>query len=95
MSLTVHELEAEARHLTAAERAELAQRLFASLEDEAPAGSEAEVEQAWFDDADRRYESYLAGETRSGATGIDGNRDGDGAPAAGLIARYENRPRTA
>lgn len=32
MSLTVHELEAEARHLTDAERADLAQRLFATLD---------------------------------------------------------------
>lgn len=65
MSLTVHELEAEARHLTAAERAELAQRLFASLEDEEPAGGEAEVEQAWLEEADRRYDRYLSGETQS------------------------------
>lgn len=78
MSLTVHELEAEARHLTAAERAELAQRLFASLEDEVPAGSEAEVEQAWLNEADRRYERYLAGETKS-------------VPAADVLARVRAR----
>ena len=65
MSLTVTEIEAEARNLTAAERAELAQRLFASLEDEEPAGSEAEVERAWLEEADRRYERYLAGETQA------------------------------
>ncbi|HEX6040331.1 addiction module protein [Longimicrobium sp.] len=65
MSLTMHEIEAEARHLTPAERADLAQRLFASIEDEEAAGSEAEVEQAWLEEADRRYARYLAGETRS------------------------------
>ena len=65
MSLTVHELEAQARHVTAAERAELAQRLFASLEDEDPAGSEAEVQQAWLEEADRRHDHYLAGETQA------------------------------
>lgn len=65
MTLTVHELEAEARQLTAAERADLAQRLFASLEEDEPAGSEAEVEQAWLEEADRRYQRYLAGETQS------------------------------
>jgi putative addiction module component (TIGR02574 family) len=65
MSLTVHELEAEARHLPAAERAELAQRLFASLEDEEPAGSEAEVEQVWIEEANRRYDRYLAGEAQA------------------------------
>jgi putative addiction module component (TIGR02574 family) len=65
MSLTVHQLEAEARHLTAAERAELAQRLFASLEDEEPAGSEAAVEQVWVEEANRRYDRYLAGETQA------------------------------
>lgn len=78
MPLTVHELEAEARHLTAAERAELAQRLFASLEDEEPAGSEAEVAQAWLEEADRRYDRYLAGETQS-------------VPSADALARVRGR----
>ncbi len=78
MSLTVHELEAEARHLTSAERADLAQRLFASLEDEEPAGSETEVEQAWLDEADRRYERYRAGETQA-------------VPAADALARVRAR----
>ena len=78
MSLTVHELEAEARHLTSAERADLAQRLFASLEDEEPAGSEAEVEQAWLDEADRRYERYRAGGTQA-------------VPAADALARVRAR----
>lgn len=78
MSLTVHELEAEALHLTAAERADLAQRLFATLEDEEPAGSEAEVEQAWLDETDRRNERYRAGETQA-------------VPAADALARVRAR----
>ena len=78
MSLTVHELEAEARHLTAAERAELAQRLFASLENEEPAGSESGVEQVWLEEANRRYDRYLAGETQA-------------VPAADALARVRAR----
>ncbi|HYW12939.1 MAG TPA: addiction module protein, partial [Longimicrobium sp.] len=65
MSLTVCEVEAEARHLSAADRAELAQRLFASVEDEESAESESQVEQAWLEEADRRYQRYLAGDTQS------------------------------
>lgn len=78
MTLTVHELEAEARHLSAAERADLAQRLFASLEDGEPAEAEAEVEQAWIDEADRRYARFLAGESQS-------------VPAADALARVRAR----
>jgi putative addiction module component (TIGR02574 family) len=80
MSLTVHELEAEARHLSAAERAELAQRLFASLEDEDSFEAEAKVEQAWLEESDRRYRSYLAGETQP-------------VPAADALARVRARLR--
>lgn len=65
MPLTIDELEAEARHLSPAERAELAQRLLAGLEDDEPAGSDDEVEQAWIDEAERRYERYPAGETEA------------------------------
>lgn len=64
MSRTISELESEARQLTAAERADLAQRLFASVEDEEPAGSEAGVEQGWLAEAERRYERYRAGEAQ-------------------------------
>lgn len=78
MSLTIHELEAEARHLSAAERAELAQRLFATLEDEEPSEAEADVEQAWLQEADHRYQRYLAGETQS-------------VPAADALARVRAR----
>ena len=65
MSLSIYELEVEARQLPAAERADLAQRLFASLEDEEPAGTDDEVDQEWVAEAERRYERYRAGKTRS------------------------------
>ena len=78
MSLTVQELEAEARQLTDAERADLAQRIFASIEGDDLSGSEAEVEAAWLDEADRRYERYLAGETHA-------------SPAAEALARVRAR----
>jgi putative addiction module component (TIGR02574 family) len=78
MSLTVHELEAEARHLSAAERADLAQRLFATLEDEDASEADPEVEQAWVKEADRRYQRYLAGESPS-------------VPAADVLARVRAR----
>lgn len=80
MSLSVHELEAEARQLSAEDRADLAQRIFASLEGDEPSGSEADVEQAWVDEANRRYERYLAGETQS-------------TPAADALARVRARLR--
>lgn len=78
MSLTIHELEAEARQLTTAERADLAQRLFASIEDADPIGGEGGVEQAWLEEAERRYDRYLAGETGS-------------TPAADAMARVRAR----
>jgi hypothetical protein len=65
MSLTISQIEAEARELTPEQRAELAQRLFASLEDEVPLESAAEVEQSWLEEAERRYQRYVTGETQS------------------------------
>lgn len=41
MSLTIDQLEAEARQLTDVERADLAQRIFASIEGDELPGSEA------------------------------------------------------
>lgn len=78
MPLTLQELESAARQLAAAERAELAQRLFASVEDELPSAGKVAVEQAWLDEADRRYERCLAGDTRS-------------SPAADALARIRAR----
>lgn len=61
-----------------AERADLAQRLSASVEDEEATGSQAEVEQAWLEEGERRYDRYLAGETTS-------------VPAAEAMARVHAR----
>ena len=82
MSLSVAELEAEAQHLSPPERAELAQRLFASLEDgdEAPFDAAA-VEQAWIEEAERRYQDYLEGKVK-------------GIPAAEAIAEIRAHLRT-
>jgi hypothetical protein len=57
--MTVEQLEAEALKLPAHERARLAQRLLASL-DEDP-----EIERAWEDVAEARYQQYLAGEVET------------------------------
>ncbi|MDP9352790.1 MAG: addiction module protein [Chloroflexota bacterium] len=78
MSLSLKELEAEALHLPAEQRADLAQRLFASLEDEDTLEDAAEVEQAWIEEAERRYQRYLAGETQA-------------VPAADALARVRTR----
>lgn len=50
------ELEAAALSLPRAERARLAERLLASLDDE------ADVEEAWQDEVKRRLEAYRKGE---------------------------------
>lgn len=78
MSLTLKQLEAEALHLSAEQRADLAQRLFASIEDEEALENAAEVQQAWLAEAERRYRRYLAGETQP-------------VPAAEAIARVRAR----
>lgn len=52
----LHELEARAMKLPLAERARLAERLIASLEED------AEVERAWRDEVRRRVDSIQAGE---------------------------------
>jgi putative addiction module component (TIGR02574 family) len=78
MSLTLQQLEAEALHLPPEERADLAQRLFASLEDEDILEDAAEVEQAWLEEAEHRYQRYVDGETQA-------------IPAAEAIARVRAR----
>jgi putative addiction module component (TIGR02574 family) len=62
--VSIQELEAEALNLPAPERADLAQRLFASVEDERGLEDVVAVEQAWVEEAERRYRRYLAGETQ-------------------------------
>ena len=54
--MTVEQLEAEVLKLPLRERAQLAERLLSSLDED------SEIEQAWEDVAERRYQQYLAGE---------------------------------
>ncbi len=78
MPLTLDQIETEALKLPVQERADLAQRLFASLEGEETPEDPAEVEQAWLEEAERRYRRYLAGETQP-------------VPAAEAIANVRSR----
>jgi len=64
MPIDFKQLEAAVLDLPAPQRADLAQRLFASLEDEDALEEPADVERAWLEEANRRYEQYLAGETQ-------------------------------
>lgn len=66
------EVESAALQLPREERARLAERLISSLEEE------SDVERAWIEEAERRYERYRAGETRL-------------VPAADVIARMRQR----
>ncbi len=66
------EVESAALQLPREERARLAERLISSLEEE------SDVERAWIEEAERRYERYRAGETRV-------------VPAADVIARMRQR----
>jgi putative addiction module component (TIGR02574 family) len=61
MATSLDRLESELMSLPANDRARLAERLLASLDD---AGEEdpGEVERAWLDEAERRYQRYLSGE---------------------------------
>jgi putative addiction module component (TIGR02574 family) len=54
--MTVEQLEAEVLKLPLHQRAQLAERLLSSLDED------SEIEQAWEDVAERRYRQYLAGE---------------------------------
>jgi putative addiction module component (TIGR02574 family) len=66
MSMTIDELEAAALELSAEERARLAERLIASL------GAENEIEEAWVEEAERRYEELRSG--RDTGLPLDGFR---------------------
>jgi putative addiction module component (TIGR02574 family) len=55
MSMTIDELEAAALELSAGERARLAERLIARLE------TDDEIEAAWIEEAERRYEELRTG----------------------------------
>ena len=56
MASKVEEVTAQALSLAAADRARLVSELLASLDEELP----AEVEIAWVDEAERRYQELLA-----------------------------------
>jgi putative addiction module component (TIGR02574 family) len=72
--VNIQELEAEVLRLPSHERARLAEVLISSLDEE------DEIEQAWADEAERRYE-----ELRSGAV--------KGVPAEEVIARVRSQLR--
>lgn len=61
MSLPLERLEAEALNLPARDRARLAHRLIASLNEEIPEDDPAEVERAWEEEIRRRLEEYRSG----------------------------------
>jgi putative addiction module component (TIGR02574 family) len=54
--MTIEQLQAEALKLPKQHRAQLAEALISSLDED------SDVDQAWEDEADRRYQRYLAGE---------------------------------
>ncbi len=55
MSMTIDELEAAALELSVEERARLAERLMASI------GADDDIELAWVEEAERRYEELRTG----------------------------------
>lgn len=60
--MTIDQLERALLKLPAHERARLAERLISSLDEE------SEVEQAWYDEAERRLEEIQAGSVREVST---------------------------
>jgi putative addiction module component (TIGR02574 family) len=60
--MTIDQLERVLLKLPAHERARLAERLISSLDEE------SEVEQAWYDEAERRLEEIQAGSVREVST---------------------------
>lgn len=61
MSTLFHELEKQARMLTPQEKASLARILIEELD----SASDADVEQLWIEESQRRHEAYLRGELQS------------------------------
>ncbi len=59
MHSIAEQIEAAALQLSPEERARLAERLIASLEET------TEIEQAWIEEAERRYERYRTGELKT------------------------------
>ena len=60
MSLKVKEIEEEALRLPSHERAQLAERLIHSLDEEDP-----EAEKLWIEEAERRYQAYKEGKVKA------------------------------
>lgn len=60
MARTAEVIETEAMALTEAERVSLAIHLLESVES-GSATDPREIEQAWLDESERRYQAYLAG----------------------------------
>jgi putative addiction module component (TIGR02574 family) len=61
MAASIDRLESELMALSVEDRARLAERLLASLDDSADEDP-AEVERAWIEEAERRYQRYRMGE---------------------------------
>lgn len=61
MSALFDELQKQAQMLTSQEKAALAHLLIEDLD----SSSDADVEQLWIAESQRRYEAYLRGETQS------------------------------
>ena len=80
MPAEAEEIATEALGLPADQRRRLAQRLLASLEEHADAVDVEAVERAWIAEAERRFERYLAGETKA-------------VPLEEALARLRARPR--
>ena len=59
LAMTTAHLEAEILKLPRSVRARLAERLLQSLDDD------NEIEQAWAEEADRRYQAYLKGNEKT------------------------------
>lgn len=59
--MTFEELEDEVLHLPVDRRAELVRTLIVSLD--ADQESDPEIQQAWIEEAERRYQAYLDGKT--------------------------------
>jgi putative addiction module component (TIGR02574 family) len=58
MSTHFHDVEKQARALSSKEKAALARQLIEELD----LAADADAEQLWIDEAQRRYEAYLKGE---------------------------------
>lgn len=78
MSRPLEQLEAEALSLPSSDRARLAQRLLASLDDEEAEDPQV-VERAWEEEVRRRLEAYHAGKVQT-------------IPASEVLAKARARP---